>query len=125
MFFVGLLNGFAQEHTAQGIKYTVIAELKTDYKHTCDCQSLIISSQVFVFRVIKINLEKYSLSEINIVIPCPEGYKDDFFKKEMTYKIEFYENNCVDGKDGEICDYNIPKRKKWRQKFWMHSISIE
>jgi hypothetical protein len=123
LFFCGIFCSFSQELTPEGTKYTVIATLKKDYDHSCDCQSLIISSNIFEFKIIKINFEEYLLSEINMIIPCPESYGEFFFEKGNTYKIDFYDNECVDRKDGWVCDFLIPKRKKMRRRFWIHSIS--
>jgi hypothetical protein len=116
------LSCYSQEITKDGIKYTLIAKLKKNYEHDCDCQSRIISNKMFDFRIIDINMEEYYLKDINIIIPCPEGYGDDFFKKGFIYKIEFYDN-CTDmSVDQGVCDYDIPKRKRMKRRFWVHSI---
>lgn len=122
LFMISNLIGYAQEMTSDGMKYTLTAKLKKDYEHDCDCQSLVISNKMFDFRVININMKDYYLKNINIIVPCPESYGDDFFKKDIIYKIEFYDN-CTDMSiDEGICDYDIPKRKKMRRRFWVHSI---
>jgi hypothetical protein len=116
------LSCYSQEMTKDGMKYTLIAKLRENYKHDCDCQSRIISNKMFDFKVIDINMKGYDLKDINIIIPCPEGYGMDFFKKDAEYKIEFYDN-CTDmSMDEGVCDYDIPKRKKMKRRFWVHSI---
>ena len=122
LFTISTFIGNSQEMTKDGMKYTLTAELKKDYEHDCDCQSLVISNRMFDFRVIDINMKEYFYKDINIIIPCPESYGDNFFKKGVKYKIEFYDN-CTDmSVDEGICDYDIPKRKKMRRRFWVHSI---
>ena len=116
------LSCYSQEITKDGIKYTLIAKLKKNYEHDCDCQSRIVRNKMFDFRIIDINMEEYYLKDINIIIPCPEVYGDNFFKKGFIYKIEFYDN-CTDmSVDQGVCDYDIPKRKKMKRRFWLHSI---
>jgi hypothetical protein len=113
---------YAQEITEDGIKFTLKAKLKKNYQHDCDCQSRIISNKMFDFRIIESNMEEYYLKDINIIIPCPEGYGDDFFKKGSIYKIEFYDN-CTDMSiDQGVCDNDFPKHKKMKRRFWVHSI---
>jgi hypothetical protein len=113
---------YAQEITEDGIKFTLKAKLKKNYQHDCDCQSRIISNKMFDFRIIESNMEEYYLKDINIIIQCPEGYGDDFFKKGSIYKIEFYDN-CTDMSiDQGVCDNDFPKHKKMKRRFWVHSI---
>lgn len=118
--FISFLS-FSQEKISRGTKYTVTANLKKDYDNDCNCQSLLISNKMFDFRIIDMDMEDYFLKNINIIIPCPESYGDNFFKKDTIYKIEFYDD-CYDKKDGWVCDYDISKRKKMRRRFWVHSI---
>jgi hypothetical protein len=60
---------------------------------------------------------------MNIVIPCPGEYGDDFFKKGNIYIIEFYDD-CTDmSSDRGFCG-EISKRKRMREKFWVHTIKL-
>ena len=122
-FFLLLkVSCYSQEMTIDGMKYTLIAKLKKNYENDCDCQSRVISNKMFDFRVVDINMKEYYLKDINIIIPCPEGYGENFFRKGEVYKIEFFDN-CTDMSiDNGICDYDIAKRKKMNRRFWLHSI---
>ena len=114
----------SQEITSYGIKYTVTVRLTKDYKHDCDCQSRVISNKMFDFKIIEIDMKDYFLKNINIIIPCPDGYGDHFFKKGNIFKIEFYDN-CNDMSiDRGICEFDISKRKRMNRRFWMHSIEL-
>lgn len=128
IFFLSLIMSiplsYSQELTNIGTKYTLIGKLKKDYKHNCDCQSLIIRNNLFEFKIIDLNMNEYFLNNINIVVPCPEGYGKDFFKKGNIYKIEFFDN-CNDmNMDESLCEEEISKTKRMRRRFWIHSISI-
>jgi len=112
----------SQEMTKDGMKYTLIAKLKQNYKHDCDCQSRIVSNKMFDFKVIDINMKDYYLNSINIIVPCAEGYGEDFFIKGGIYKIEFYDNCTNMSIDEGICDYEISRRKRMNRRFWVYSI---
>lgn len=121
LLYLGL-SCCAQEITTSGFKFTTIAILKSTYKHDCDCQSRVVSNKMFNFDIVEINMHNYGLNTINIVIPCPESFGDNFFSKSSKYKIEFYDN-CTDmSEDSGICDEDIPKRKRYNIRFWVHSI---
>lgn len=125
LFLINISTFYCQEiigDTIGGFKFTVIGKLKKDYDNSCNCQSLIGSNMIFEFKILDINMDEYFLDYINIIVPCPEQYGKNFFSQGNTYRIEFYDN-CTDVRDGWMCDYDIPKRKKMRRRFWVHSIT--
>lgn len=117
--------GFSQELDKNGTKYTLIGKLVKSYEKDCDCQSLIIKNKLFEFEVLELNMNEYILKKINIVVPCPEGYGEDFFKKGNIFKIEFYDNCTNMSMDESICENDISKRKRMRRRFWINTIAIQ
>lgn len=81
--FILTTSIYSQEFTDLGLKYTLIAKLKKDYNHRCDCQSLIIINKLFDFKVLKLNYKEYWSKSINIIIPCPESYGDIGYQKSL------------------------------------------
>lgn len=113
--------GFSQEHTENGWKYSITGKLMKKPKHLCECQTLIVHSQVFEFKILDSNFKNYVSKRINIVFPCPESV-ESFLKKGKLLKIEFYSDNSDLNIDDVICDQFLPKRKRVRRRFWAHSI---
>lgn len=122
VLFVNL--SFSQELDKNGTKYTLIGKLVKNYENDCNCQSLTVKNKLLEFEVLELNMNDYILKKINIVVPCPESYGKDFFKKGNVYKIEFYDNCTNMSIDESICENDISKRKRMRRRFWVNTIVI-
>lgn len=75
------------------------------------------------FKITSLNLPNYNSKTINLLVPCPEWYGDNFFDKGEFYTVRFFDD-CKDRCfDLFICnELEYSKRKRLKRRFWINSI---